>query len=313
VKKLSILLLSLALAGPLRAATKTTTFEVNGWTCGSCAAATRIALKKLEGVADVRTDAGKKEAIVTYDDSKVTAERMVQAIEKLGYKAKLKSGSAAVGTPRSTSSVPAAGVKDTSPASGRISFFEVPLKCGAAEGLGCGSAAKPILSELDRSSGIARARINYAGTVLAVEWKEPKLREDGEVEALFEKHHLAAAALSGGDREKAFAEFRSEQWYGAEDVDRLSEHEARVIAGRIVNRARSRLELPPERLAALTEDLAVVFARHLTKADEECDSRREVIDQELALAASKHLNTRQLTELRKAGEQGVQALPGEEN
>jgi hypothetical protein len=145
-----------------------------------------------------------------------------------------------------------------------------------------------------------------------VVWKSPNDRADSAVETLFENHKLAAAALRGPAREKALRQFQSEQWYGAADVDRLSEHEARVIAARLVNRARSRLDLAPNRIAALTEDLAVVFARHLTLRDEECDTRREVIEQELAKAASKYLNPQQLAELRKAGEQGIQALPGED-
>jgi hypothetical protein len=167
------------------------------------------------------------------------------------------------------------------------------------------------LKELGGNSKIADARINYAGTVLAVVWKDPAVRSDAAVETLFETHHLAAAVLRGEAREKALEEFRSDQWYGAADVDRLSEHEVRVIAARIVNRARPRLDLSPDRLSALTEDLALVFARHLAARDEECDTRREVIEQELTRAASKHLNPEQLAELRKAGEQGIQALPGE--
>jgi mercuric transport protein len=311
VKKFSIALVALAVAWPLLAATKAVTFEVSGWTCGSCAAATRIALKKLDGVEDVKTDPEKKEAFVTYDDSKVTTDRMVQAIAKLGYQATLKNGGATTSSASPQSSTSSIVAKDTSLSPERVSFFEVPLECGAAEGLGCGSAAKPILKGLGGNSKIVDARINYPGTVLAVVWKDPAVRPDGAVEAVFETHHLAAAALRGEAREKALKEFRSEQWYGAADVDRLSEHEAWVIAARIVNRASSRLALPPDRLAALTEDLAVVFARHLTARDEECDTRREVIEQELARAASKHLRPEQLAELRKAGEQGIQALPGE--
>src|SRR5262249_50972300 len=257
VKRLAIVLvvLAFAVAWPLQAATKTAAFEVDGWTCGSCAAATRIALKKLDGVEEVKTDADKKEALVTYDDSKVTTDRMVQAIAKLGYKAALKNGPAASRSPRSQNSAPPIAAKDT-PASDRLSFFEVPLECGAAEGLGCGSAAKPILSELDKSSEIAEARINYPGTDLVVVWKGPSNHSDTAVEALFEKHRLAAAVLKGPAREKALEEFQSARWYGAADVDRLSEHEARVIAARLVNRARARLDIPPNRLAALTEDLA---------------------------------------------------------
>jgi len=312
VKKFSILLVALAIAWPLQAGTKTAAFEVSGWTCGSCAAATRIALKKLDGVEDVKTDNDKKEALVIYDDSKVTTDRMVQAIAKLGYKAALKNGAAMASSPRSQSNAAPIAARDTRASSERLSFFEVPLECGAVESLGCGSAAKPILNELDRNSRIAEARINRPGTILAVVWKSPNDRPDSAVEALFEKHRLAAAALKGQAREKALKEYQAEQWYGAADVDRLSEHEARVIAARLVNRARSHFDLAPNRIAALTEDLALVFARHLTLRDEECDTRRDVIEAELAKAASKYLNPQQLAELRKAGEQGIQALPGED-
>src|SRR5260370_32783973 len=161
VKRLSIVLMAVALAAAwsLQAATKTAAFEVSGWTCGSCAAATRIALKKLDGVEDVKTDPDKKEVLVTYDDSKVTTDRMLQAITKLGYKAALKNG----GSTRPQSIAPPIAAKNT-PASDRLSFFEGPLEGGAAEGLGCGSAAKPIFSELDKSSEIAAARINRPGT-----------------------------------------------------------------------------------------------------------------------------------------------------
>jgi hypothetical protein len=73
------------------------------------------------------------------------------------------------------------------------------------------------------------------------------------------------------------------------------------------------LALAPERLAALTRDLAAVLARHLTRdSDEECGAGRDAIERKLEQAAIKHLNREQLAELRKAGEQGAQALPGEE-
>ncbi len=311
MKRPGIAVAILGMAASLLAATKSVTLDVKGWTCGSCAAATRIALKKLDGVENVKTESDKGEAVVTYDDAKVTPERMIEAVGRLGYKATLKGSAAAESSPRAqTSALPiAANRADLS--SERMSFFEVPLACGASEDLGCGSAAKPILNDLDANPRIGDARINHPGTLLAVVWKTSNDRSDGTVEALFEKRHLAAATLKGKDREKALKEFRSEQWYGTADVDRLSEHEARVIAARIVKRAGNRLGLTPDRRAALTEDLAVVFARHLTLRDEECDSRRDAIEQELKTAASKYLNPQQLAELRKAGEQGMTALPGE--
>ena len=295
----------------LLAATKSVTLDVKGWSCASCASATRIALKKLDGVENVTTDPGKGEAVVAYDDAKVTPERMVETVGRLGYRATVRNG-AETSAPAASQSTSVPGMATAGVPLDRVSFFEVPLECGASEGLGCGSAAKPVLSELGRNPKVGEARINYSGTRLAVIWKSSDDRSDAAVEGLFEQHRLAAAVLRGEAREKAAKEFQAGRWYGAADVDRLSEHEARVIAARIVNRAGSRLGLTPARLAALTEDLAMVFARHLTLRDDECDSRREVVEDELKSAASKYLGPQQLAELRKAGEQGIQALPGED-
>src|SRR5574338_1283284 len=93
MKKLACVLLAFASAAVAIAETKTVTLTVKGWTCGSCAASTRIALKNTEGVEAVKTDLEKAETTVTYDDAKTTVEKIVQAIERLGYKATLKGAS----------------------------------------------------------------------------------------------------------------------------------------------------------------------------------------------------------------------------
>jgi len=87
MKRVLTSFVALLWAGTLLAATRTATFSVKGWTCGSCAASTRIALKKVDGVEDVKTDLEKAAVVVTYDDTKVEPDKMVQAIERLGYKA----------------------------------------------------------------------------------------------------------------------------------------------------------------------------------------------------------------------------------
>jgi len=308
VKELRLFLLAATVAWPALAATRSVTFTVTGWTCGSCAASTRIALKKLDGVEEVKTDRQKMEAAVTYDDSKVTPEKMIQAIQKLGYKATIRAAAPSAAAPP----VSARGdAVNASQAAERVSFFEVPLECGAVEGLGCGSASKPILRSLERDAKVAEAKINYAGTVLAVVWKDPGQARSGAstVEAALKERDLEPALLRGAAREKALREFESERWYGASDVDRLSEREAEVIAARLVNRARARLNLPPEKLAALTRDLSGGIATILTRdKGEEC--ARDPFE-ELTKIAGKQLNREQLAELQKAAEQGAGALPGE--
>ena len=281
------------------AKTKTATFSVKGWTCGSCAASTRIALKKVDGVESVTTDLEKAEAVVTYDDSKATVAMMTHAIERLGYKATIKAASG------SATAAPVAIAPEP------VSFFEVPLECGAAEGLGCGIRSKPILNRLARDPAVKQAMINRPGTVLAVVWKDPAHASAGAstVEAAFKESELETAILRGPEREKAQKEFDSERWYTAKDVDRLSEHEAEVIAARLINRAKPRLNLSADRLAALNRDLTAGIAKVLTRdRGDEC-----AVDptEELTAIASKHLNPQQLVELRKAADQGVGALPGE--
>ncbi|MFY9552287.1 MAG: cation transporter [Thermoanaerobaculia bacterium] len=301
-KRLACLLLAFASACMAIAETKTVTFTVRGWTCGSCAGSTRIALKKVEGVEAVKTDLEKAEAAVTYDDAKTTVEKIVQAIERLGYKATVKGGSASLGSPAAAS---------VAIGSEPVSFFEVPLECGAAEGLGCGIRSKPILKRLEKDPSVKEAKINRPGTVLAVLWKDPAHASAGvsTVEAAFKESDLETAVLRGEDREKAQKEFDSKKWYTAADVDRLSEREAEVIAARLINRAKPRLNLSPDRLAALSKDLTAGIAKVLTRdGGEEC-----AVDptEELTAIASKHLNAQQLAELRKAADQGVGALPGE--
>src|SRR3989441_10916645 len=66
----------------------------------------------------------------------------------------------------------------------RISVFKAPLVCPAAPQIGCGSASKPILLDLERQPGVAEAWLNRAGTIIAVVWKA-----DANAEA---RSHVAA-------------------------------------------------------------------------------------------------------------------------
>lgn len=299
--KLVAPLFAFLLACPLLAAPKTVTVEVKGWTCGSCAMATKIALKRLDGVTDVRTVIERNQAVVTYDDAKVTPEKMVEAIGKLGYKATL-AGVASTGVPLAP-----AGAASSTSLSTRVSFFRAPLACCAAEGLGCGSLAKPILKDLAKSPKVADARINGDGTILAVAWRDPLRAEPAVVSAAFEKRDLEALPLEPRARAAALRDYEAGKWYRANDVDRLSEQEARVIAARLVNRVKG---LQAGRIASLESDLSAVIASHLTRDEEDCPSK-DGLALDLTKIGRKYLAEQQLAQLRKAVEQGVRTLPGE--
>ncbi len=60
---------------------------VKGMTCGGCETAIKIALKKLDGVLAVHADHRNGTVTVTHEKDKVTVERIVEAIDKTGFKA----------------------------------------------------------------------------------------------------------------------------------------------------------------------------------------------------------------------------------
>lgn len=74
---------------PAAVSLATAEFDVEGMTCGGCALATELALKKLDGVAraDARYDerTGEGRCTVEYDPARVGPERMIAAIRDLGY------------------------------------------------------------------------------------------------------------------------------------------------------------------------------------------------------------------------------------
>lgn len=62
---------------------------VEGMSCASCSVAVKTVLKKLEGVRSVDVNRANKEALVEYEPSKVQPKQLVDAVNKLGYRASL--------------------------------------------------------------------------------------------------------------------------------------------------------------------------------------------------------------------------------
>ena len=69
------------------AAPRTVRLHIAGMTCGGCVFGTKKVLAKLDGVTAAKVSYEKAEAVVTYDDEKVTVEQMIAAVATLGYKA----------------------------------------------------------------------------------------------------------------------------------------------------------------------------------------------------------------------------------
>ncbi|MEZ5332819.1 MAG: cation transporter [Thermoanaerobaculia bacterium] len=70
----------------------TSTFDVEGMTCGGCEAGVKLKVKKLDGVTSVEASYDDGTAVVTYDPDKVTPEQIIAAIQELSYDAELREG-----------------------------------------------------------------------------------------------------------------------------------------------------------------------------------------------------------------------------
>lgn len=72
-------------------ATESVVVPVEGMSCQACVARVKKTLKNTTGVSEVRVSLEKHEAEIRYEPANTSAEKLVKAIEEMGYKA---------GTPR---------------------------------------------------------------------------------------------------------------------------------------------------------------------------------------------------------------------
>ncbi len=68
------------------ATTKTTTIRVTGMKCGQCSSSVAKALKATAGVQEAEVSSEKGEAVITFDDEKVTEAKLREVINGTGFK-----------------------------------------------------------------------------------------------------------------------------------------------------------------------------------------------------------------------------------
>jgi copper chaperone len=66
--------------------TKTVTIKIEGMMCSKCSASVTKALKATEGVEDAQVSSEKGEAVIKYDDQKLTEAKLREVISKTGFK-----------------------------------------------------------------------------------------------------------------------------------------------------------------------------------------------------------------------------------
>lgn len=92
--RLAALLLLGCLVPPALAAERTVTLSVPGMYCAVCPITVKKALQKVPGVVRVQVSFEKKEAVVTYDDTRATEKALEDATFEAGYVSTVKGGPA---------------------------------------------------------------------------------------------------------------------------------------------------------------------------------------------------------------------------
>ena len=87
---ISLIAALILLASTASAATRTVTLKVDGMTCGGCATTVERALKETEGVEDAQVNYERGQAVVRYDDRKVTVARLREVIQGTGFSCEVK-------------------------------------------------------------------------------------------------------------------------------------------------------------------------------------------------------------------------------
>lgn len=90
MKKLLAALALIAVVSPVWAASQIITLSVPGMTCAACPITVNKALTKVEGVTKAEVSYEKREAIVTFDDAKTSAQALTKATEDAGYPSSVK-------------------------------------------------------------------------------------------------------------------------------------------------------------------------------------------------------------------------------
>ena len=90
MKKLFASLALAAAVAPVWAATQTVTLAVPGMTCAACPITVKKALSKVEAVSKVDVGFEKREAVVTFDDTKASVQKLTKATADAGYPSSVK-------------------------------------------------------------------------------------------------------------------------------------------------------------------------------------------------------------------------------
>jgi len=181
-----------------------------------------------------------------------------------------------------------------------VTFYDVPLVCGAAPTIGCGSRAKPLLMDLERQAAIEEAWLNRTGTIVAIVWSGP-IRAAEVANLIFERHEIQYRE----QRDDKPSSFRKEgSWFRGAGVDRLSLKEAREIAEIGVASAVREKLVSGEEAAQIEFEIERYFREELVKLRTKQELVQDIQDkfpQAIIDIYEKHIGTEKTAQVQAHG------------
>ncbi len=161
-----------------------------------------------------------------------------------------------------------------------ISFYEVPLVCGAAPDIGCGSRLKPLFIDTKKEGLIKESWSNREGTVIAIVWNETATKmEDREklIQPIFQKNGVEAKViLEDAAINELMTSFRADgKWYKEMDVDKLSLEEAGIIADDLTKFAKDSGLITEQERVLIKGEIEEYFKRELVIVRTEAELHAE--------------------------------------
>lgn len=148
-----------------------------------------------------------------------------------------------------------------------VSFYEVPLVCGAAPEIGCASRIKPLFVSTGQEKFIRESWANRQGTVIAFVWSDYNAANEQKIKDLFIKNDIEAEHITDTSVLKELrASFRDKgRWYKDMDVDQLSMEEAGVIAAQATEFSLEKGFIDSSEAISIRKDIEEYFKSELVQ------------------------------------------------
>lgn len=148
-----------------------------------------------------------------------------------------------------------------------ITFYKVPLVCGADSAIGCGSRLKPLFIETGNEKAIKESWSNRQGTVVAIVWNNNA--DEKIIQPLFKKQEIEAELISDSFiiRQQMASLKGKGKWYKGMDVDQLSIEEAGFIAESATNFANEANLINEKEAKSIKSDIEAYLKKNLHKSE----------------------------------------------